>query len=584
MKKIVSLLIASALTTAGQEASAEEYFTEVAGNPLGSQADWTNYLVLADLDGNGAIDLIVPNCGGFFSAPSPLPLRIFENDGTSDAALGGGVTDTIRVVAVGDADGDGDLDIYAPNAGGNPDRLFINNGDAVFTDEASTRLPTLSSHSAAAKFGDVDNDGDLDLLVGGGYDASDSPPAFMYLNDGTGVFSDATDQVPQSMSGEDPDDIDWIDVDRDFDLDVVLNAHSGQSALWVNDGSGVFTDATANLAAMMNGYHYNASACDVDDDGDLDLWTDNIGGNYLEQLQINDGSGTFTDATSTQVSGNAAGADDNGVVCVDVDSDGDLDIAIPTLATPRERVLFNDGTGNFSSDGEDDAFSNTSGDPTLWIDFADLDGDGRLDAVTGQGEGSPRRNRLFLGSAAQPVDNQAPKIIKTEALMPTIGAGASPLLRFAVSDRVVTDVGPRLKRAFVRVTVGDSTSETEAQFMGGDLFRAQLPVQDEQGVMVTVEACATDRQDNTGCGNMQSYTIMGTTSSNGAGGAGNGGSSGSSGDGGSSTNGSGGSSGEDPFLVDEGGCSCTVISTSNRRSAPWWLALASLVLLRRRRR
>jgi len=116
------------------------------------------------------------------------------------------------------------------------------------------------------------------------------------------------------------------------------------------------------------------------------------------------------------------------------------------------------------------------------------------------------------------------------------------------------------------------------------LFRAQLPVQDEQGVMVTVEACATDRQDNTGCGNMQSYTIMGTTSSNGAGGAGNGGSSGSSGDGGSSTNGSGGSSGEDPFLVDEGGCSCTVISTSNRRSAPWWLALASLVLLRRRRR
>src|SRR5262249_11132926 len=143
---------------------------------------WSNYAQIVDFDGNGTLDLVFANCGGFFGlenppqAPTPQPLVLYSGDGAgnftnvSQAAVGGFVG-PVREVAFGDIDGDGDIDMYAPSANGSqtgpvPDKLFINQGNGTFIDELAQRIPGLTSSTAGAtRFGDVDNDGDLDLIV-----------------------------------------------------------------------------------------------------------------------------------------------------------------------------------------------------------------------------------------------------------------------------------------------------------------------------------------------------------------------------------------------------------------------------------
>src|SRR5262249_7292325 len=158
------------------------------------------------------------------------------------------------------------------------------------------------------------------------------------------------------------------------------------------------------------------------------------------------------------------------------------DAAIASLGDV-ERILKNDGTGHFDLDPG--TFSNI-GDSTLWFEFGDVNGDGRLDCVTGQGESGQFIQRLYLGTANAPVDTQPPKIFKGGAPRATVGAGGTPIIRFAVSDNATTDEGPRLQKADIKVTVGSASPvEFKAWFMGGALYRAVLPPQMEMGATVT---------------------------------------------------------------------------------------------------
>jgi len=557
-----------ALTAAPGVARAQGFGTS---QPLDLDANWTNHLRVTDLEPDGDLDVIIANCGGFFSTPpGPQRLRVYRNDlgvltEVSDSAVGA-LTKPVRQVAVGDVDADGDPDLYVPDAGGAPAVLFINDGTGNFTDEAATRLPNGGSPRAgAARFGDVDDDGDLDLLVADGYAQGGAAAAVarLYLNDGAGVFSDSSVQLPTSALGVDPDDIDFIDIDRDFDLDVLINMHSGKSSLWVNDGAGIFSDATNQLAAMPGGFHYGPAVCDVDGDGDLDIWTDNMGPGYTEQLMLNDGSGTFSDVTSARVTGNP-GADDNGVVCADVDQDGDFDAVIPSLQSAAERVLINDGAGNFVL--ADGWFPNES-DPTLWMELGDIDGDGRLDAVTGQGEGNPETNLLYLGAASAAVDEQPPRIIAVQ-VPEGVAAGDTPSVRFAVSDATVTDEGPRLSRAWLQLS-GANAQSIVANFVGGDLFRAVLPG-DIEGTVVEFSACAEDRHGNAACSEPASYVVGEAGMGGGGGGVGGGAGAGTGAGGNAGQGGLGGSGATGDDAEDDDGCGCRMPGAGPGGSDLWY--------------
>ena len=597
VRSVGGALFALALLGAAAQAEAAPYFQEVA-NPFGAQpcngtGCWTNYLRVSDIDGDNDLDVVIPNATGFFTkGAAAQPLVVYTNNGMGaftdvSAAAVGGYSNWIRQVAIGDVDLDGDQDMYVPSAWNDPDKFFINDGKGIFTDELATRLPGQASKAGATRFGDVDNDGDLDLLIGGDWASQNLQPpiARLFLNDGAGVFTEALNKLPTTKKGNQPDDFDLLDADGDFDIDLLITMHIGTSSLWLNDGTGAFTDAPFPMQPSGSVFKYGPVACDVDGDKDLDIWFDNAGPNYSEQLLINNGNGTYTDETVARVTGNP-GADDNGVACIDIDGDGDFDAAIMSLSG-NERVLMNDGTGKFTANP--DAFP-TVKDPTLWFEFGDLNGDGRLDVVTGQGEGSPQLNRVYIGTANAPVDIVSPTLRAVEQAPTTVMAGTEVVLRFGVSDNATTDEGPRLKDVFVQMTTVNATSEIiPARFMGGDLYRAVLPAQSMAGE-VSYAACAVDRQGNKGCSPTSTYIVEGGSSGNGgAGGAGGSmgpGGGGAGGEGPGSGGGATGTGGASDFELDENeGCGCSLPGSSEGsvKTAAGVLAALAMYSLRRRR-
>lgn len=570
----------AALAALPAEARAELLFEDQGADKLGTQpcngsGCWTNYARVTDVEGDGDLDLVGVNCGGFFSNPTPQPLAIWLNDGagtfSDGSSLLGNFTGAVRQVAFGDVDGDGDVDVYVPAAGAEQaDALFIQEPAGTFADQAATLLPPgLSSDAGAARFGDVDNDGDLDLLVANGYLNDNADPASLYLNDGTGRFEESAGAVPTAKNGVNPDDIDLADVDGDLDLDVYINLHNGENLLWINDGAGVFEDASATLPPLSNDaqYHYGPAFCDVDGDGDRDLFIDNTADGYTEQLLINDGVGNFTDETAQRITGNIGG-DDNLVACLDYDGDGDFDFSVGALGPGVERLFQNDGTGHFTA--VQGAF-NGQQDPTLWMEFGDLNGDGRLDAFTAQGEGNPQLERVYFGNATVAADARPPAITAKEQV--TLSSSAETPVRFAVSDNAVTDEGPRLRRAWIMV----GGQEVDARFVGGDIYRAVVPATSE----TTFTVCATDWAGNTteGC------SSSGGTGGGGQGGGGQGGSGTGTGGGGTGTGGAGqGGDAGGPDVGDDEGCGCSVPGDAGRAGqAIAGLALAAALAWRRRR-
>jgi MYXO-CTERM domain-containing protein len=504
---LIATLSSSSLAHAGGGPLWQDQPGVFGTQPCGGSGCYTNYMRIADLDGDGDLDIIYPNDGG-----AAEPLVIYANDGAggftdvSDSAVGGH-TGSIREVAIGDIDGDGDLDLYAPEATLALGAMFVNDGDGNFVDEADMRLPAPTIATGSTRFGDLDDDGDLDLVVA---DHDFGGLALVYLNDGAGNFSELADAIPFDV-GDDMNDMDLLDVDRDFDLDLLTNSHGGTDRIWINDGSGVFG---SSAFASSGGLHYGPGVCDVDGDGDLDIWIDNQGPDYTERLWANDGTGSFTDVTVAQVVGNP-GVDDNGIVCADVDSDGDFDAVVVALGTP-ERLLVNDGDGGFTYQAG--AFSGPI-DSTLGAEMGDLDGDHRIDIATGEGESGSFLNRVFLATAALPIDDTAPRIIVVgDPPAQAIGPGELGVIHYAVSDDALSDHGPRLASAYASIDPRGLAQQVPAFFMGGDLFRVELPSAGLDGE-VTFRLCAEDPAGNSACSDDLVYQVAGggtTSSSTGA--------------------------------------------------------------------
>jgi MYXO-CTERM domain-containing protein len=563
--------------------------TNVAGGAL-----WTNHIRVVDFDHDGDLDVVVPNCGGFFGldgqGAGAQAFVLLENDGTggltdvTTSALGAGLSKAVRQVAFGDIDGDGDVDMFVPDANAvTADRLYVNDGTGTFVDEAAARLPSgLASRAGAARFADLDGDGDLDLVVANGY-MSNAPDALaIYVNDGAGIFT-AGPAMPPLAAGADPDDLDLLDIDRDFDLDILVNMHESSVVLLRNDGNLAFTDVTSGVDETGAGYRYGPAVCDIDGDGDLDILRENVGGSNRDQILLNDGAGVFTE-TNLFAQGSNPTSDDNGFVCLDADNDGDFDALVVALPGAHRLLLNDAGTLTVEAGAVADDAANG-----LWADVGDMNGDGRLDIVAGYGE-PPQQNKIFLGTGAA-IDTLPPVITHVESLAGA-DASADVVLRFAVRDAVVTDDGPRLTRAWAQVSTFQGETQLDAAFMGGDVFRVVLPGL-PPATTATVTPCAEDLAGNTGCGSAQTLTTGGGGGGAGPGGASPGGAA-QGGDGGGAVGGGaqggaapggegGGAQGGKTFNA--GGCSCELDGEATGTEGWLALALGALALrLGRRRR
>jgi hypothetical protein len=152
----------------------------------------------------------------------------------------------------------------------------LNDGTGKFSD-ATARLPQLLDRTMALQLGDVDGDRDLDLVLGNDTDPFDRfGQTRLYLNDGNGNFSEATDRLP--IDDDRTRGMALIDVDEDGDLDLVLgnepktNGSGTETKLYLNDGLGKFTEAPHHRR-IDHDTHWTSAlvAGDVDRDQDLDL-------------------------------------------------------------------------------------------------------------------------------------------------------------------------------------------------------------------------------------------------------------------------------------------------------------------------
>ncbi len=274
-----------------------------------------------------------------------------------------------------DLDGVRDLDVaiaaeYAPN------RMLINDGAGRLTDESDARLLRTSGDHDEIAIADFDGDGDLDRVFVG----EDDQVYGYHLNDGRGHFSDVTERLPTRGTSNA---VVAEDVDRDGDPDLVVG-NKGQDFLFTNDGTGMFTDETQDRLPSSGDVTQDIAVGDIDGDGDRDLILGNEDGN---KALINDGSGRFYDVTESRLAPPAGGEETRNVDLADVDADGDLDLYYANVrlfvpdADPQDRLLIDDGSGHFAD--ESASRLPAERESTMTESFLDVDRDGDPDIVTG---------------------------------------------------------------------------------------------------------------------------------------------------------------------------------------------------------
>ncbi|MCP4696267.1 MAG: VCBS repeat-containing protein [Gammaproteobacteria bacterium] len=233
-----------------------------------------------------------------------------------------GNSNSVRT-ALGDLDGDGDLDAYIVNAWNRADKIWLNDGDGFFSDSGQNLG---NSHSVSVDLGDLD--GDLDAFVTNMANRSNE----IWLNDGNAVFTDSG----QRLGNSDSTGVSFADLDRDGDLDAFVSngshVNNQPNKVWLNDGSGTFSDSGQNLG---NSVSNRAALEDLDGDGDLDAFVPS-GNNQPNKLWLNDGSGIFTD--SGQNFGNSTSSR---ISLGDLDGDGDLDAFVSNFIDQPNKVWLN---------------------------------------------------------------------------------------------------------------------------------------------------------------------------------------------------------------------------------------------------
>lgn len=250
-------------------------------------------IALGDFDRDGDVDLV-------FVSEDDKVHEYYLNDGKGvfqDAPAQLPVESICNSVVVGDFDRDGDLDLILGNDG--QDFFLANDGRGRFANETATRLPTDADVTQDVEAADLDGDGDLDLMFGNEDDNK------LYLNDGKGRFTNATEGwLPLEKGREETRKVDLADVDGDGDLDVHFSnvnfrqTKNPANRLLLNDGKATFTDVTAQRYQADNDRHTaDADFVDLDGDRDLDLVLANVFGS-APQVLLNDAKGVFTEKTS----------------------------------------------------------------------------------------------------------------------------------------------------------------------------------------------------------------------------------------------------------------------------------------------
>ncbi len=505
----------------------------------------------ADLDGDGFIDLVFANGGGFDKGDvnSDLPQQAFFNNagiGMTDvsAAIFGGQAYNGRAVKLRDVDHDGHIDIILGTTWATQTQLFMNDGLGNFTNETATNLPQGTNSIGDIEVGDIDGDGDLDMLLA---DWGDESPVSQgaggitklwrqigepakFGAEGTAMFEDVTLGQMPNIGVRWSWDVEFVDVDNDFDLDIMVSSYASDTVsvvLFVNDGQGDFKDMTAGNVAQGK-YALDIEPMDLDGDSFLDLVTLHDGVSGRNRVLLNNQAGGFIDATGPvwpQLE-NPPSLDFMAAFH-DHDSDAKVDIVLGALQTvtkyPDRLMLSQAGKLKQWDDGQlpkYQAFQEEKASPgTYALVLADLNKDNRLDVVMAQNENAFDK-KVLIADAVEVLADTAPPIFVNYEKLGVLVFGEEELLRVRCHDNksplmlhdFTGDGGlPYLEYwvgtlpADLDVNAGDKSDP--GQWYGEYLWRINFAVPDADKFFYRV--CAKDAAGNEACTPVEQTDIEG---------------------------------------------------------------------------
>jgi hypothetical protein len=517
-------------------------------------------IAVGDIDNDGDLEVVIANGGNGGNQQN----RIYINDG----GLQGGVTgvfvdgtagrfagvplDASRDVDFVDIDSDGDLDLYFANKGGGiqgqVSRNYVNQGGlqggsaGFFVEGTDSFWGTLISVAPSAEtgvvdgqgpwrtwscdcdFGDLDDDGDLDLFSSSyGPNLVGNEPSRVFLNNGSGQFDELW---PWLSAGGNTNlitlDIDLIDLDDDYDLDVFGSSRDSQSRLYRNElaetgwSGDAFTDVTQTAlldtgAAQLGSNVYGADYADIDGDGDFDILANSYQG-FTNRVLRNDGGLQFVRDNAYIQSDPSV--DDNEPDFLDYDGDGDLD-AFVTGFGPGTNYIFTSGVAQGLTAVEGYLHRNgisSGGALAPWNEVPEVgNGGSTWDSCVGDLDGDPdalianennQQNRVWMNELGIP-DTFAPTF-RSVTVQADKADGSETVIHAAIRDNsTYYIVGFYDTRLHYSVDGGPDNCVSMTS-SGSQVFRGVIPGAANGVVSYHVEV--TDSAGNTGTSATTVYT------------------------------------------------------------------------------
>ncbi len=315
-------------------------FTESAAGDLSDSGGRSDGMSAADYDGDGWLDLALVNWHGegnrlFRGAENLAFQRITE----SPVEQAGSYSETCSWE---DLDGDGRLDLYVSNSAGNLANQHYRNTEEGFVLQEDSELVAWGGQSRGVAFADLDGDGLRDLLVTN--EGGDLNHPFRQQEPGSWTLDFTS---PLYGPSENTMTASWGDVDNDGDLDLFLGNHGQPDHLLLNDGAGGFT-AQDDAVFAADTRTFGSAFGDLDNDGDLDLvttqgWSSN-GSESFTDLVYRNVDGQFTAWPDTLLAGREGWS--YGCLLADLDTDGALDLAVACWQGAAEANRLARNTGN----------------------------------------------------------------------------------------------------------------------------------------------------------------------------------------------------------------------------------------------
>jgi enediyne biosynthesis protein E4 len=319
-------------------------FTALTGDSIVLDNKPSDGATWGDTDNDGDLDCFVANWYGvnnlsYLNNGSGNFTRVNTGTYVND----GGFSET---ASWGDYDNDGLLDLYVTNSAGNKKNfLYHNLGANTYTKITAGLIVNDGFSSRSVNWTDIDGDNDLDVFVSNETSQNEN----IYRNDGSGNFTKLTGGVLLSDGGNTMSSS-WGDIDNDGDLDVFLANDLSANALFINNGGFNFSKVSNDTVVKGIAHSFSSAWSDIDNDTDLDLFvTNSFSGTskLVNHLYLNNGSGNFSRIPNavTQDSSWAYGC-----AFADYDNDGFEDLAVATCrfggVDQPDLLYHNNGNGN----------------------------------------------------------------------------------------------------------------------------------------------------------------------------------------------------------------------------------------------